>query len=106
MIVSNRYPPYRESTEMNEKQQGLTLGLCSQYTVPDSFSCRHVNLSCLVLTPIRYATLHFRDRRGAVPLCYRIPTRYAFRASAKAIYPVVNMAFVFVLKKRPLREKK
>ena len=32
--------------------------------------------------------------------------RYAFRASAKAIYPVVNMAFVFVLKKRPLGEKK
>ena len=91
---------------MSEKQQGPTLELYSRYSGPDSFSCRNINLSGIVWTPIRYVTLHFRDQGDAVSLCYRIPTRYAFRASAKAIYPVVNMAFVFVLKKRPLGEKK
>ena len=97
MIASDRNPPYRESTEKSEKQQGPTLGLCSQYTgqffVP-------------ICKPIRYSVNTYPICDGAVSLCYRIPTRYAFRASAKAIYPVVNMAFVFVLKKRPLGENK
>ena len=91
---------------MSELQQGPTLGLCSQYTgqffVPTRKPIRYI----VNTYPICDSSLHFRDRRGAVSLCYRIPTRYSFRASAKAIYPVVNMAFVFVLKKRPLGEKK
>ena len=38
---------------------------------PDSFSCRHVNLSGIVWTPIRYVNLLFRDRRGAALFCHR-----------------------------------
>jgi len=32
---------------------------------PDSFSCRHAELSDIVCTLIRYMTLHLGDRRGA-----------------------------------------
>ena len=32
---------------------------------PDSFLCRHEKLSGIMSTPIRFMTLHFRDRRGA-----------------------------------------
>ena len=59
-------------------------------------------LSSIVWTPIRYVTLHFRDRRGAASLRHgnraattvlcanRSPIRYGFRGGAKAIRYSVN----------------
>ena len=57
----------------------------------------------ILLTPIRYVTLHLRDRPGAALLCYvyrpentvvcvnRGPIRYGFHARAKAIQNSVNI---------------
>ena len=40
-------------------------------TILDSFLCRHENLSRIVWTPLRYMTLHFRDRRDTASFRYR-----------------------------------
>ena len=60
-------------------------------------------LSNILLTPIRYVTLHLRDRPGAALLCYRYrpentvvcvnrgPIQYGFHARAKAIQNSVNI---------------
>ena len=60
-------------------------------------------LSGILLTPIRYVTLHLRDRHGAALLRYRYrpentvacvnrgPIRYGFHARAKAIQNSVNI---------------
>ena len=60
-------------------------------------------LSNILLTPIRYVTLHLRDRPGAALLRYRYrpentvvcvnrgPIRYGFHARAKAIQNSVNI---------------
>ena len=57
----------------------------------------------ILLTPIRYVTLHLRDRPGAALLCYRYrpentvvcvnrgPIRYGFHAGAIAIRFSVNV---------------
>ena len=64
-----------------------------------SFSWRNERLSGMVWTPIRYVTLHFKDRRGAraaatVFMCDQKLYRYGFRGGAKAIQYNVNTALV------------
>ena len=57
------------------------------------YVCRHEKLSCIVWTPTRYVTPHFRDRRGAASLRYRnraeitfiMSEQNGFRAGTKVI---------------------
>ena len=67
MFVTQRYM-FVTQRYMFVKQRCTS---CYVHTIPDSFACRHVQLSGVVWTPIRYVTLHLRDRRGAALLCYR-----------------------------------
>ena len=91
--LTSRERPYK---------QGEKFRLWSRQT--DSFLCRQEKFSCIVWTPIRYVTLHFRDPRGAASLRYRKRAkspfwcvnrsliRYGFYAGAKAIRFCVNIA--------------
>ena len=84
------------------KVRRLTQALDYFHTIPNRFSGRHETLSCIVLTPIRYVTLHFRDRRCAASLRYRNRAeitearfRYGFRAGAKSVRWTVNIADLY-----------
>ena len=82
-------------------KQGEKFRLWSRQT--DSFLCRQEKFSCIVWTPIRYVTLHFRDPRGAASLRYRKRAkspfwcvnrsliRYGFCTGAKGIRFCVNI---------------
>ena len=101
MFVTQRY------MFVTRRYMFVTQRYISRYvhTIPDSFACRHVQLSGVVWTPIRYVTLHLRDRRGAALLSYRYrpentvvcvnrgPIQYGFHAGAKAIRYSVNITW-------------
>ena len=50
--------------------------------------CAGAKLSGLLWTPIRYVTLHFRDRRGAAPLRYRNRAKITVLTCEQKLYPV------------------
>ena len=56
---------------LHHKQQHNFEHLGYIQTKPDSISCRHRRLCCVVWTPIRYGTHHFRDRGDAASIRYR-----------------------------------
>ena len=77
--------------------------VCYVHTITDNFLGRHEKLFCIVWTPIRYVTLHFRDRRGAALHKSRRHNRswmgtealmiqYTFRSGEEAIWYSVIMA--------------
>ena len=57
-------------------------------TLSDSFSCPHEGLSGVIWTPIRYETLHFRDRCGVASLRYKHRAEITVLMSAQKSYPV------------------
>ena len=81
------------------------------YNIPHSFSCCHDKISGILWTPIRYFTLHYRDRRSTSSLRDRHRTDIdqrssmyvwngalscnGFRVGAKAVRFYGNTALIF-----------
>ena len=68
----------------------FTCALGYGHTFSDSFSRRHEKLSSIVWTPIRYVTLHIRDRRDlrAAPLRYRNRAEFTGLICEQKPYPL------------------
>ena len=61
--------PFSLEFNLHINQENRNLGYV--YTITNSCSFRHEKLSSIVWTPIRYVTLHLRDRRGPASLRYK-----------------------------------
>ena len=71
----------RMSRVSGRGQRDISTDSGNVHIIPDGLSRRHEKLSVIVWTPIRCATLHFRDRRGAASLRYRNHAKIPFLLS-------------------------
>ena len=70
------------------KAQLLEANLGYVHTIADIFPCRYEKLPSIVWTPIRYVTLHFRNRRETASLRYRNRAEITVVTCEQNPYPV------------------